>query len=101
MSWRGEYLITYYSLKPKIGKIECLVPNCNRSWTLKGSNQGCMISAVSTHCYAHWSKFHEKQKHPKAIWKTAQHDEVEGHEFCQICKDICESEYQQRIEEKK
>jgi hypothetical protein len=84
------------SEKPKVSDVECLVPDCNRSWRLAGSNQGFLLAAAQRHAYAHWEKYHAEQKHPRATWKDSDGKEHESVDFCPLCKTVSEKEYARR-----
>jgi hypothetical protein len=71
---------------PKTNEVYCLVPGCDRTWFLTGGNQGFQLAAAQAHAYAHWRRYHEEQKHPRAVWKDSTNVEHEGYEFCNICK---------------
>jgi len=93
----AEYLITVYNKgQPKISRMECLVPGCDRSWHLQGSNQGFTKAAGKSHCASHWRRYHDAWKHPKAIWKDSTGVEHEGYMFCEKCKAASEEEYKKR-----
>jgi DNA polymerase III psi subunit len=97
----AEYLITVHSEHPKIARMECLVPGCNRSWSLIGSNQGFAKAAGKSHCASHWSKYHEQQQHPRAVWKDSTQIEHASHQFCGKCKEASEEEYKRRCEKRR
>ena len=93
----GEYLITVYSKqRPRTSKIECLVPGCNKSWYLRGGSQGFTKAAAQRHCSSHWRRYHEQQRHPKAVWEDSNGMKHEGYQFCEKCKAACEEEYKKR-----
>jgi hypothetical protein len=82
--------------KPKKSIVECLVPNCKRTWRLSGGHQGFTFAAAQSHAYAHWRRYHAEQKHPKAMWKDSDGKEHESWSFCQICKTTSEKELKKR-----
>jgi len=78
-------LITVRSKKPKIGSVECLVPDCNRAWELIGSNQGFTHAVARSHACAHWRKYHEEHEHP-GEWNLA----------CPLCAEASAQEIKKR-----
>jgi hypothetical protein len=78
-------LILRKSEKPKIGTIECTVPDCTRIWELCGSSQGFTKAAAVSHASAHWGKYHAEHKH-----------EGEHIFLCPLCIQVSEKECEKR-----